>query len=73
MLYTGVGREAGLTVRQEDAFSYACERCLNGTIEEQETFLELAQNSEDIEQFSEMIMEWFYSENWTKSVGDEYV
>ncbi|MGC4018366.1 MAG: hypothetical protein QM793_03485 [Muricomes sp.] len=70
MLYTGVGREAGLTVRQEDAFSYACERCLNGTIEEQETFIELARHCEDIEDFAENLIEWFYSGNWIRRICD---
>ncbi|PWJ49318.1 hypothetical protein [Faecalicatena contorta] len=33
--------------------------------------MEIAQHAEDIESFAEGIIDWFYSEQWTKSFGDE--
>ena len=65
-MYVGVNKELGHVVQAEDVFSYACERCLKGTIEEQDTFLEIAKHSEDIENFDETLIEWFYSGNWVK-------
>ncbi len=38
-MYIGIAEESGKTVRKDDAFSYACERCKSGNLEEQETFL----------------------------------
>lgn len=70
-MYTGVGLETGIQVREKDAFSYACQRCLTGTIEQQEIFLEIAAHCEDMESFAEGLTEWFYSEHWTKSFGCE--
>lgn len=40
-------------VKEEDAFSYALERCLCGAEEEQK-------------EFKEMLVDWFYSGNWIK-------
>lgn len=70
-MYRGVGPEAGIQVEEKDAFVYACERCQHGTIEQQETFLEIAAHCEDMESFVEGIIDWFYSRKWTKSFGDE--
>jgi hypothetical protein len=54
------GREEGYVemktkefVSMEDAYAYAFERCTNGT-------------DEEIAEFKEMLVEWFYSGNWTK-------
>lgn len=63
-MYKGIGPEAGKQVRETDAFSYACEQCLIGTKEEQDTFLELAKRHTDFLDFAEEFMEWFYSGNW---------
>lgn len=54
---------------EEDAFSYACERCRAGDLEMKETFLEIAKHSEDMEAFSETLVEWFYSGNWVQEKG----
>lgn len=40
-------------VPEEEAFEYAFDRCMNGSEEEQK-------------EFKEMLVEWFYSGNWTK-------
>lgn len=51
--YEGIGPEQGTVVSQEDAYSYALERCLSGT-------------EEDKQEFKEMLVEWFYSGNWVR-------
>ena len=58
MPYVGFGPEEGITVEEDQAYQYALERCLNGTIEEQ---LE----------FGEMLVEWYFSGNWVKEDQDE--
>lgn len=63
-MYTGIAQETGKTVHDEDAFSYACDRCRTGDIEKQETFLEIAKHAEDMEDFAETLVDWFYSGNW---------
>ena len=65
-MYVGVNKEAGKKVLKEDSFSYACERCRDGDLEMKETFLEIAKHSEDMENFAETLIEWFYSGNWVK-------
>ena len=40
-------------VSDEDAYAYAFERCTNGT-------------DEEIEEFKQMLVEWFFSGNWTR-------
>lgn len=52
--YKGIGPEAGTIVTAGEAFSYALERCLHGTLEEQR-------------EFTEMLEEWYYSnDRWIK-------
>ena len=59
MQYTGIGPEYGKVVDEEQAFDYALERCLHGTIQDQEDFREI-------------LVEWFYSGNWIKEdEGDD--
>ncbi|MCI6468164.1 MAG: hypothetical protein MSA90_22205 [Faecalicatena sp.] len=72
-MYIGIAEESGKTVRKDDAFSYACERCKSGNLEEQETFLELARYCEDMDDFSENLIEWFFSGNWVKEEFHESV
>ena len=68
-MYVVVNKELGHVLQAEEVFSDACERCLKGTIEEHDTFLEIATHSEDMENFAETLIEWFYSGNWVKEVG----
>lgn len=56
--FLGVGPEAGTFVPQEKAYSYALERCLHGTAEDQA-------------EFGEMLVEWFYSGNWVHEDGKQ--
>lgn len=51
--YIGIGPESGTRVEDEDAYTYALERCLHGTEAEQE-------------EFKEMLLDWYYSGNWVK-------
>lgn len=53
--YYGVGPETGKFVAAEDAYKYALERCLSGTLEEQK-------------EFREMLVEWYYSGNWIRRI-----
>lgn len=53
MYYQGIQSEEGKIVREEDALSYALERCLLGS-------------EKDREEFGAALVEWFYSDNWIK-------
>ena len=53
MSYVGLGPEKGTVVEEDQAYEYALERCLHGTVEEQE-------------EFRKMLIEWYYSGNWLK-------
>lgn len=57
MYYKGIGPEEGRIVEESEAYEYALERCLNGTLQEQK-------------EFQEMLVEWYYSGNWIKEDGD---
>lgn len=52
-MYIGVGPEKDRVVMEEEAFDYALERSLHGTLQNQK-------------EFKEMLVEWFYSGNWIR-------
>lgn len=52
-MYIGVGPEKDRVVMEEEAFDYALERSLHGTLQDQK-------------EFKEMLVEWFYSGNWIR-------
>lgn len=52
-IYVGILSEEGNVIEEEQAFEYALERCLKGTLEDQK-------------EFREMLVEWFYSGNFVK-------
>lgn len=55
--YLGVGAEAGTFVPGDKAYTYALERCLSGTPEDQK-------------EFGEMLVDWFYSNSdWIEEDG----
>ena len=54
IMYYGIGSEQGKMIEEDEAFDYALERCLKGTLEDQK-------------EFKEMLVEWFYSGNWIKA------
>lgn len=53
-MYYGIGPEQGKIIEEDQAFDYALERCLKGTLEDQK-------------EFREMLVEWFYSGNWIET------
>lgn len=53
MPYIGIGPEQGRVVDESEAYSYALDRCLHGTVREQ------------IE-FRAMLTEWYFSGNWLR-------
>lgn len=55
--YLGIGPEKGTIVEEDQAFDYALERCLKGTLEDQQ-------------EFRKELVEWFYSGSWIKEEGD---
>ena len=58
--YLGIGVNRDVFVSDEDAYAYAFERCTNGT-------------EEEINEFKEMLVEWFFSGNWVrKSKYEEF-
>lgn len=57
-VYVGTGPEKGEIVPEEDAFSYAFNRCVNGS-------------DEDKEEFKEVLVEWFFSGNWVRQKESE--
>lgn len=69
-MYVGVNKENGNRIPDREAFGYASERCLYGTDEEKQTFMELLKDSENIEEFSEILVEWFYSGDWVYDPHD---
>ena len=51
MPYIGIRSEKDTVVEDNQAYEYALERCLHGTVEDQE-------------EFQKMLVEWFYSGDW---------
>lgn len=45
----------GVFVPESEAYEYALEQCLHGS-------------EEDIKEFKEMLVEWYFSGNWVKEV-----
>lgn len=52
-MYIGIGPEKDKVVTEDQAFDYALERSLHGTLQDQR-------------EFRELLVEWFYSGNWIK-------
>ena len=55
--YIGVGPENGVFVADADVYAYAMGRCLHGT-------------EEEVKEFREMLVEWYYSGNWIRVEED---
>lgn len=51
MSYIGIRSEKDTVIEDDQAYEYALERCLHGTVEDQE-------------EFQKMLVEWFYSGDW---------
>lgn len=63
-MYVGIGPEKGRKVRDEDAFSYACDRINNGTEKEQETFMQIMKEAESFYMAVIAVVLWYFSGNW---------
>ena len=63
-MWIGVNRERGNRIPDREAFGYACNRCRYGDTEERTTFMEILQNSKDVEDFASSLVEWFFSGDW---------
>lgn len=55
---------------KKDAFGYACEQTLIGSLEEQQTFMELVKDCKDIKELAREVVNWFYSGNWYHETSD---
>ncbi len=51
--YIGIGLESGNFIPADKAYEYALERSLHGT-------------EEEVAEFREMLVEWYFSGNWIK-------
>lgn len=69
-MYVGIGPEKGKKVRDEDAFSYACERINNGSEREQEAFMQIMKESDNFHMAVIAVVIWFYSGNWVHEEVD---
>ena len=71
-MYIGfAGKENGKCVQDEDAFSYAMERCTTDCIEEFvkefEGYFICGMSEQKVLEFREDVVEWFFSGNWIKN------
>ena len=60
----GIGKERGKRVPDREAFGYACNRCLYGSTEEIENFNKAMQESRNLQEFSEKLIEGFFGDEW---------
>lgn len=69
-MFVGFGPERGKRVEEEDAFGYAMDRCSTDCAEDfLKEFKGLSLITvDDIKEFREMVVEWFYSGNWVREV-----
>lgn len=69
-MYIGVGPESGKRVLDRDAFGYVCNRVLIGDDEEQAVFMQLARDTDNIQEFAVRVIEWYFSGNWIQDPMD---
>ena len=69
-MFVGFGPEKGKRVEEEDAFGYAMERCTSDCIDDfcKEFADQVLITINDVKDFREKVVEWFYSGNWVKEV-----
>lgn len=74
-MYVGIGPEYGKRIQDENAFMYAMERITTDSQDMEEfkkEFMPFGKVSlPDLEDFRELLVEWFYSGNWIKEEEDE--
>ena len=72
MMYVGIGMEHGKRVLEEDAFSYAMDRCTTDCADDfckEFGGLHLI-TIQDMHELRESVVEWFYSGNWIKEAAN---
>ena len=72
-MFVGFGPEKGKRIEDEFAFGYAMERCTTDCIDDfcKEFAEQILITIDDVKDFRERVVEWFYSGNWIMS--EEYV
>ena len=75
-MYIGLaGKENGKCVQDEDAFSYAMERCTTDCIEEFvnefEGYFACGMSEQKVLEFREDVVEWFFSGDWIYKESEE--
>lgn len=74
-VYVGIGRESGKRVKEEDAFMYAMERVTTAKKDAQDfcnnfTGIRYGKSTpEELKEFREDLVKWFYSGNWIEIIG----
>ena len=63
-MYIGIGPEYGKRIREEDAFTYACQRIFSEPQEERETAMQIFRDAWSFEEAEDALIEWYYSGNW---------
>ena len=63
-MYISLDDQNKKQVSDKEAFAYACSRIRYGCAQEQDTFFYLARICEDMEDFAETLVEWWYAGNW---------
>ena len=63
-MYCGIFENKGKKVMDCDAFPYACEMVQQGENELKGEFMEIANSSQDFVEFSNRLVEWFFSGSW---------
>lgn len=73
-MYVGIGPEHGKKIQDEYAFMYAMERITTESQDMEEfkkEFMPFGKASlPELEDFRELLVEWFYSGNWIKEEED---
>ena len=73
-MYKGICSNFGITVEEENAFSYALEKCFNECqrafseflVEIECNLLMILSDKKKLQWFKNELVEWFYSGNWVK-------
>ena len=67
-MYIGIGPEKGRRIAEEDAFGYAMERCTSDCVDDfcKEFANQVLITINDVMQFRERVVEWFFSGNWVR-------
>lgn len=65
-MYIGIGPEYGKRIREEEAFSYACQRIFSEPQEERETAMQIFRDARSFSGAGTALTEWYYSGSWIR-------